>query len=49
MNNPIYENAKQIYSSYGIDTDAAIEKALAAPISLHCWQGDDVKGFEGAT
>lgn len=49
MNNPIYENAKQIYGAYGIDTDAAIEKALAAPISLHCWQGDDVKGFEGAT
>ena len=49
MNNPIYENAKKIYGTYGIDTDAAIEKALAAPISLHCWQGDDVKGFEGAT
>ncbi len=48
MVNPIYENAKQIYASYGIDTDAAIEKALSAPISLHCWQGDDVKGFEGA-
>ncbi len=49
MNNPIYENAKQIYSGYGIDTEAAIKKALTAPISLHCWQGDDVKGFEGAT
>lgn len=49
MNKPIYENAKKIYGTYGIDTDAAIEKALAAPISLHCWQGDDVKGFEGAT
>lgn len=48
MKNPIYENAKQIYAAYGIDTDAAIEKALATPISLHCWQGDDVKGFEGA-
>lgn len=48
MSNLIYENAKQIYASYGIDTDAAIEKAISAPISLHCWQGDDVKGFEGA-
>ena len=48
MKNPIYENAKQVYATYGIDTDAAIEKALAAPISLHCWQGDDVKGFEGS-
>lgn len=48
MNNPIYENAKTIYAAYGIDTDSAIEKALSTPISLHCWQGDDVKGFEGA-
>jgi L-rhamnose isomerase len=48
MNNPIYENAKAIYAAYGIDTDSAIEKALSTPISLHCWQGDDVKGFEGA-
>ena len=48
MGNLIYENANQIYASYGIDTDAAIEKALSAPISLHCWQGDDVRGFEGA-
>lgn len=48
MNNPIYENAKAIYAAYGIDTDSAIEKALSTPISLHCWQGDDVRGFEGA-
>ena len=48
MNNPIYENAKQVYAAYGIDTDSAIEKALSTPISLHCWQGDDVRGFEGA-
>lgn len=48
MKNPIYENAKQIYAAYGIDTDSAIEKALSTPISLHCWQGDDVRGFEGA-
>lgn len=49
MNNPIYENAKQVYAGFGIDTEKAIEGALAAPISLHCWQGDDVKGFEGAS
>ncbi len=48
MGNPIYENAKQTYAQYGVDTEAAIERALSAPISLHCWQGDDVKGFEGA-
>lgn len=48
MGNSIYENAKQIYAAYGIDTEAAIKKALEATISLHCWQGDDVRGFEGA-
>ena len=48
MKNSIYENAKQVYAAYGIDTDAAIDKTLQTPISLHCWQGDDVKGFEGA-
>lgn len=48
MGNSIYENAKQIYAAYGIDTEAAIKKALETPISLHCWQGDDVRGFEGA-
>lgn len=48
MGNPIYENARQTYAAYGIDTEAAIERALSAPISLHCWQGDDVKGFEGS-
>jgi L-rhamnose isomerase len=44
----VYENAKAVYAAYGIDTEEAIDKALSTPISLHCWQGDDVKGFEGA-
>ena len=44
----VYENAKAVYAAYGIDTEEAIKKALNTPISLHCWQGDDVKGFEGA-
>ena len=48
MGNPIYEYSKAFYGSFGIDTEKAIEKALSTPISLHCWQGDDVKGFEGA-
>jgi L-rhamnose isomerase len=48
MENPIYEHAKKAYSALGIDTEKAIEIALSTPISLHCWQGDDVKGFEGA-
>jgi len=42
-----YDDAKSIYSElFGIDTDAAIEKALQIPVSLHCWQADDVAGFE---
>jgi L-rhamnose isomerase len=41
-----YELAKERYAAFGIDTDTAIEKALALPVSLHCWQSDDVAGFE---
>ncbi len=41
-----YELAKERYAAFGIDTDAAIAKALELPISLHCWQADDVAGFE---
>ena len=43
-----YELAKKLYAEYGVDTDAAIDKLKNIPISLHCWQGDDVLGFEGA-
>lgn len=42
----IYEEAKAIYAEYGIDTDAAIKRVSEIPVSMHCWQGDDVKGFE---
>ena len=41
-----YELAKQQYAAIGIDTDAAMEKLAKLPISMHCWQGDDVAGFE---
>ena len=37
--------AKERYAAVGVDVEAAIVAALAAPISLHCWQGDDVRGF----
>lgn len=33
------------YANHGIDTDQALEKLKAIKISLHCWQGDDVRGF----
>ena len=41
-----YELAKQRYAEFGVDTDAALKQLGATAISLHCWQGDDVGGFE---
>ena len=41
-----YEEAKKIYAAMGVDTDAAIAKLKEIPVSLHCWQGDDVTGFD---
>ena len=41
-----YESAKAIYAKYGIDTDKVIEKLKKVPVALHCWQGDDVIGFD---
>lgn len=43
-----YELAREFYAGYGVDTDAAIKIADETPISIHCWQGDDVGGFEAA-
>ncbi|MGF7142605.1 L-rhamnose isomerase [Anaerotaenia torta] len=43
-----YESAREMYAKVGVDTDAAIKKLQSIPISMHCWQGDDVAGFEGA-
>jgi L-rhamnose isomerase len=42
----MYEIAKARYADFGVDTDAAVDAVLARPISLHCWQADDVAGFE---
>jgi L-rhamnose isomerase len=41
-----YELAKKRYAQYGIDTDAVLEQLKSIAISMHCWQGDDVIGFE---
>ena len=41
-----YESAKAMYAAYGVDTDAAIAKLKNIPVALHCWQGDDVIGFD---
>lgn len=41
-----YESAKALYASIGVDTDKAIATLKSVPVSMHCWQGDDVKGFD---
>lgn len=41
-----YASAKEQYADIGVDTDAALKKLATIPISVHCWQGDDVGGFE---
>ena len=43
-----YEEARQLYKSIGVDTEAALEKMNDAAVSVHCWQGDDVMGFDGS-
>ena len=46
MNSSRYETAKEMYKAIGVDTELAIEKLKNIPISMHCWQGDDVIGFD---
>ena len=41
-----YEAAKEAYRAIGVDTDAALEALAKIPVSMHCWQGDDVAGFD---
>jgi len=41
-----YELAREYYAAYGVDTAEVLAKLQKIPISLHCWQGDDVGGFE---
>ena len=42
-----YELAKKEYEQIGIDTEAALECLRDIPVSIHCWQGDDVVGLDG--
>src|SRR5579862_8113895 len=49
MSNLIEKNfalAKEIYAQQGVDVEKALRQLAGIPISLHCWQGDDVGGFE---
>jgi L-rhamnose isomerase len=41
-----YAQARQSYGKLGVDAEAALERAARVPVSLHCWQADDVAGFE---
>src|SRR4051812_18902822 len=41
-----FDAAKERYEELGVDVDRALERLAKIPISLHCWQGDDVVGFE---
>lgn len=46
--NKYYEVAKAEYASYGVDAERAINALREIPVSVHCWQGDDVVGLDGA-
>ena len=45
--NERYLSAKEMYAKIGVDTEAALAKMQNIRISMHCWQADDVHGFEG--
>ena len=45
--NDFYEIAKAAYAKYGIDTESALQSTAKIPVSVHCWQGDDVVGLDG--
>lgn len=42
-----YDLAKQEYANYGVDTEVALNSLAHIPVSIHCWQGDDVVGLDG--
>lgn len=42
----MYQIAKEMYAEIGVDTDAAMQRVADIPVSIQCWQGDDVRGFE---
>ena len=45
--NDFYEIAKAAYAKYGVDTESALQSTAKIPVSVHCWQGDDVVGLDG--
>ena len=49
MTTKSYDAARDVFADWGVDTEAAIARLATIPISVHCWQGDDVVGFENST
>ncbi|MBR3796805.1 MAG: L-rhamnose isomerase [Clostridia bacterium] len=41
-----YQEARAAYAALGVNTDAALARLAQVPLSIHCWQGDDVRGFD---
>ena len=48
MSTSSYPSARQAYADHGVDAESALQRLAGTPLSLHCWQGDDVGGFETA-
>ena len=44
-----YNSAKSVFAEWGVDAESAIARLQTIPISVHCWQGDDISGFEQRT
>lgn len=42
-----FEESKKIYAEFGVDVEKALEVVKNIPVAVHCWQGDDVRGFDG--
>ena len=41
-----FKNASERYAAIGVDVEAALKRLAEVRISMHCWQGDDVQGFD---
>lgn len=46
MSKTEFEFAKKAYEKWGVNVEEALDKLKEIPISIHCWQGDDIGGFE---
>jgi L-rhamnose isomerase len=46
MPDTAYRIARDLYAEHGVNTETALAELARVPISMHCWQGDDVTGFE---